>query len=135
MMLRPNMIHMVKTVGASSPRAASPGAVSTPFRLSNMAIERVLLALVILTATGLGFAGIKKNLPFAPEADESGFVGRAVDIVATGDPNPDWLGHPGSTVIYPLAGAYSAYYAITEGGNVIPPDSGLREDFRLDTDD
>lgn len=97
--------------------------------------ERVLLVLILLAATGIGFAGIKKSLPYTPEVDEGNFVRRAVNIAATGDLNPGWFGHPGSTVIYPLAAAYSAWHALTEGGNIIPPDETIRQNFDEDTDD
>lgn len=102
---------------------------------SALSIERCILALIILTAAGLGFAGIKKNLPFTPEVDEGIFVRRAVDIVATGDLNPGWFGHPGSTVIYPLAGAYGAWHAVTDGGSIVPPERDIRQNYDADTDD
>jgi hypothetical protein len=102
---------------------------------STLTVERVLVALVLLTALGIGFAGIKKNLPYTPESDESIFVVRAVDMATTGDLNPHWFGNPGSTVIYPLAAAYSAWHAVTDGGDIIPPDSDIRANYNADRDD
>ena len=51
-------------------------------------------------------AGVRKDLPYAPEIDEPLFVSRAVSIASSGDLSPHWFGHPGSTVIYPLAAIY-----------------------------
>lgn len=102
---------------------------------SRTAIERAVLVFILLTAVAIGFAGIKKNLPFTQESDESIFVGRAVEMVSTGDLNPHWFGNPGSTVIYPLAAAYGVWHAVTDGGNIIPPDGDIRANFEADSDD
>ena len=61
-----------------------------------------LAAIVAVGACALA-VGVTRALPFSPEIDEPTFVGAAVHIAATGDLNPHWLGHPGATVIYPLA--------------------------------
>ena len=50
---------------------------------------------------------LRRFLP-VPEIDEPFFVRPAVQFAGTGDPNPGWFGHPGSTVIYPLAGLFQA---------------------------
>jgi Dolichyl-phosphate-mannose-protein mannosyltransferase len=57
-----------------------------------------------------GAVGVVKSLPYAPETDEPIFVQAAVRIARSGDLNPHWLGHPGATVIYPLAGAFRVLY-------------------------
>lgn len=67
----------------------------------------ILLAGLIALSTGLHLRGIKGDLPFVPEADEPIAVVRAAQIAATHDLNPHWFGHPGSTVIYPLAAVYA----------------------------
>lgn len=59
--------------------------------------------LVALAATG---AGVQRALPVTPEIDEPVFVQPAVRIAATGNLDPGWFGHPGATVIYPLAAFY-----------------------------
>jgi 4-amino-4-deoxy-L-arabinose transferase-like glycosyltransferase len=69
----------------------------------------VVAALVV--ALALHLWGIKRDLPFAPDSDEPAFVSPAVAMAATGNANPRWFGHPGSTVIYPLA----AFYGVWQG--------------------
>ncbi|MCO5185681.1 MAG: glycosyltransferase family 39 protein [Anaerolineae bacterium] len=61
------------------------------------------LFLLLLLAVTLHFLGLRRELPYIPLVDESAFVPRAMAIVATGDLNPGWFGHPGSTLVYPLA--------------------------------
>ena len=65
-------------------------------------LTRWLLLGFVLLAFGLYTLGLRQNLPYDHEVDESTFVERAVYMVATGDMNPGWFGHPGSTVLYPL---------------------------------
>lgn len=50
--------------------------------------------------------GLTGDCPYRPEFDEALSVSTALTMVKTGDPNPHWLAHPGSTLIYPLAGYY-----------------------------
>jgi 4-amino-4-deoxy-L-arabinose transferase-like glycosyltransferase len=59
--------------------------------------------------------GIRKNLPYEPESDESIFVEGAVHMVASGNLNPGWFGNPGSTIFYPLAGTIHAWRVIAHG--------------------
>ncbi len=47
--------------------------------------------------------GLTGDCPYRPEFDEALSVSTALNMVKTGDPNPHWLAHPGSTLIYPLA--------------------------------
>ena len=47
----------------------------------------------------LRLRGITWGLPYLYDPDEHFFVDPAVRIVTTGDLNPHWFGHPGSTVI------------------------------------
>ncbi len=71
-------------------------------------MRRTTAALVAVSALAACavLAGITKSLPFAPENDEPVFVHSAARIAASGNLNPQWFGHPGSTVIYPLALLY-----------------------------
>ena len=70
-----------------------------------------VLACITLVSFVVNVWGIKKNLPYAPEVDEKFFwVGRAVMMASTGSANPGWFGHPGSTVLYPMAAIYRLGY-------------------------
>lgn len=64
----------------------------------------VFCAAAALRAYGLGF-----GLPFLYDFDEPTFSNLAFRIIETGDLNPHWFGHPGSTTIYSLALAYALY--------------------------
>jgi hypothetical protein len=59
----------------------------------------------------------------------------AVTIAATGDLNPHWFGHPGSTIIYPLAGTFHAWNAIAHDGELFGPDADLLTEFQSDSSD
>jgi predicted membrane-bound mannosyltransferase len=50
-------------------------------------------------------------------------------MAATGDLDPHWFGHPGSTTIYPLAGIYHVWDAVGHGGRVFSPDARVAERF------
>jgi 4-amino-4-deoxy-L-arabinose transferase-like glycosyltransferase len=65
--------------------------------------QHLALGAVLVVAVGAIGMGIVKSLPYSPEVDEPAFVLPAMHIAATGDLNPHWFGHPGATVIYPLA--------------------------------
>jgi hypothetical protein len=67
---------------------------------------------------------VHRDLPLR-DPDESTFVGSAVHIASTGDPNPHWFGHPGSTVIYPLAAGIHVWDALTQHGPVLTSDLAL----------
>lgn len=68
--------------------------------------QRLWLLALLLTVTWLYTWGLPRNLPYANEADESIFVDRAIVMLHTGDWNPRWFGHPGSTIFYPLLAIY-----------------------------
>lgn len=74
--------------------------------------------------------GIQQDLPFTPEVDEPRFVTLAVKIADSGNLNPGWFGHPGSTVIYPLAGLYRLWHAIGYMGLQLHS-NGVRATFEL----
>jgi 4-amino-4-deoxy-L-arabinose transferase-like glycosyltransferase len=65
-----------------------------------------------------------------PDIDEPFFVRPAVQIAATGDPNPGWFGHPGSTVIYPLAGLFHVWDAVAHHGPILTSNSELTARFQ-----
>lgn len=68
--------------------------------------QRLWLLALLLLATWLYTWGLTRNLPYANEADENIFVDRAIVMLSTGDWNPRWFGHPGSTIFYPLLAIY-----------------------------
>lgn len=78
--------------------------------------KRFLVALCVLGAMALSLAinlsHIQRDLPFDIQPDEDTFSGAALLIVSTGSLNPKWFGHPGSTLIYPLAFIYHLYGVI-----------------------
>jgi 4-amino-4-deoxy-L-arabinose transferase-like glycosyltransferase len=87
-----------------------------------------LVAIVLLSAV-LYLPGLRRDLPYTPEADEPLLVVPAISIAATGDLNPRWFGHPGSTVVYPLALAAHAWHCVTARGRCVAPDPSLREAY------
>jgi 4-amino-4-deoxy-L-arabinose transferase-like glycosyltransferase len=89
-----------------------------------------LLVLVAFSSVAHLWA-LHRDLPLQ-EPDESAFVRPAVRIAATGDLNPDWFGHPGSTVIYPVAGFIRGWETIAHGGPIIGEDSELTARFNDD---
>ena len=76
----------------------------------------VVVALLAIVALSLfvHLHGLSHDLP-APGADEPYFVLPAARMAWKGDANPQWFGHPGSTVIYPLAIAYRAREVLFHG--------------------
>jgi 4-amino-4-deoxy-L-arabinose transferase-like glycosyltransferase len=90
------------------------------------------VALLTVASLALHLWGIRKELPYIPHIDEPTLVRPAVQMAATGDMNPHWFGHPGSTVIYPLVPVYRAYHALARGGALLRPDPALAEDFTAD---
>ncbi|MFZ2518587.1 MAG: hypothetical protein WA089_07790, partial [Anaerolineae bacterium] len=66
---------------------------------------------VLIVAFGLRVYGFWFGLPYVLTGDgENAFIVPAVRMVVGGDLNPHWFGHPGSTVIYPLALLYGLIY-------------------------
>src|SRR5262245_40435562 len=74
---------------------------------------------------------LRRDLPLQ-DVDESTFVRRAVNIAATRDLNPHWFGHPGSTVIYPLAGVYRAWDTLVHDGPFVGASPKLTSRFQKD---
>ncbi len=96
-------------------------------RLRSIGIVAVLVA-----AGTFYLATARKDLPYLPRFDEPVFVRPAVRMVSTNDFNPGWFGHPGSTVIYPLAALYRFSAFIAEGGNLFAPRPAVRDRFEND---
>jgi hypothetical protein len=67
---------------------------------------------------------LRRDLPLH-DPDEAAFVRPAVHIAATGDLNPHWFGHPGSTVIYPLALFFRVWDLLFHQGPLLGSDSAL----------
>ncbi len=68
------------------------------------------LGLIVLGTVTLLLWGLVGDLPYAPDVDEPTFMGAAVGMLARHSLNPQWFGHPGSTVIYPIAALVEFWY-------------------------
>jgi hypothetical protein len=92
-----------------------------------------VLALLGIIAVSLfvHLHGLSHDLP-APGADEPYFVLPAARMAWKGDANPQWFGHPGSTVIYPLAVAYRAREVLFHGAPLIGEAPSVAARFRSD---
>ncbi|MCB0017629.1 MAG: phospholipid carrier-dependent glycosyltransferase, partial [Anaerolineales bacterium] len=66
----------------------------------------IWLAAVLLLATCIQLWGINRDLPHIAEIDEPTFVSIAVEIATTGNLAAANMGHPGTTLTYPLAAIY-----------------------------
>ncbi len=87
----------------------------------------VLLGLMtFLVVASLG--AMERSLPLQ-DPDEEFFLVPAVSIAASGDPNPHWFGHPGSTVIYPVAALIHVWDAALHDGPVFGSNPELQERF------
>jgi hypothetical protein len=88
-------------------------------------------ALVGLIALALGFHlwGISQDLPLVIGGDETMFMQPAIHIAATGNLNPGYFGHPGSTIIYPLAVISRVWYAVHHHGPLLRPSLNLQDAF------
>jgi len=78
-------------------------------------VNNWIVLIIIGIYSVLNFWGVEKNLPYIPEVDEQHKVERAMRMASTGDLNPGWFGHPGSTVIYPLTAVYYVRYLLLDG--------------------
>jgi 4-amino-4-deoxy-L-arabinose transferase-like glycosyltransferase len=83
---------------------------------------------IMALSLGLEVWAVSYDLPY-PNVDEPTFVQPAVHMAATGDLDPHWFGHPGSTTIYPLAGIYHAWDAVGHGGPVFSSNGRVAERF------
>src|SRR2546429_1088244 len=88
----------------------------------------ILVALLAVSCVGHVWA-LHRDLPLH-DPDESAFVGPAVHIAATGDLNPHWFGHPGSTIIYPLAALFHARDSLAHPGHILSSNPALTSRLR-----
>ncbi len=95
---------MPKASGAVLPGGSAGG---SAVRWAVLAGLGICAAGLLLRVIGLDF-----GLPFIYDPDEPDFVGRAWQMVTTGDLNPHWFGHPGTTVMYAFAGVFKGYSAL-----------------------
>jgi dolichyl-phosphate-mannose-protein mannosyltransferase len=96
-------------------------------------IISALVALMVVSSIA-HLSALHRDLPLA-DVDEHDFVAPAVHIAATGDLNPHWFGHPGSTVIYPLAVLFHARNAVTHPEKTLSTDTALKARFRNEPTD
>ncbi len=73
-----------------------------------------MLGGLALCAAGLllRVIGLDFGLPFIHDPDEPDVVGRAWQMVTTGDLNPRWFGHPGTPVMSAFAAVFQGYSAL-----------------------
>jgi len=90
-----------------------------------VSMRRAALAALLLFAALTALWGVRRDLPNAPESDEVDFLMVAARIATSGDLNPHWFGHPGSTFIYPYAAALHVAHAVQGGGAWLRADPGL----------
>lgn len=107
---------------AAQPAPAGPAAWTPP-------APRLHLILLLLTAFALLVAGLQRTLPLLPDPDEATFAEAAVRIAATGNLDPGFYGHPGSTLIYPLAVAYRIWHALSAHGRLLHADPLLIDHY------
>jgi 4-amino-4-deoxy-L-arabinose transferase-like glycosyltransferase len=70
------------------------------------------VGVLVVLAVIIRMRGVSWGLPYLYDPDEHYLVDPAVRFVITGDLNPHWFAHPGSTVIYSLGLAYFVYWLI-----------------------
>jgi hypothetical protein len=99
-------------------------------RLSARVVVAALL-LIVGVSLFVHLRGLTHDLP-APGADEPYFVLPAARMAWKGDPDPHWFGHPGSTVIYPLALAYRVREVVFHGAPPFGSAPSLAARFRSD---
>jgi hypothetical protein len=71
-----------------------------------------ILSFILTVALTLGMIGLDHGLPYFPDADEPYFV-RCANRIANLHQSPGWFGHPGSTLIYPLAFIYKLWGSVS----------------------
>jgi 4-amino-4-deoxy-L-arabinose transferase-like glycosyltransferase len=107
-----------------------PAAAAEPGRLPRPLVVAVLVVILVASAAVL-LIGLDRDLP-SPEPDEPFFVLPAVEMAAHGSLNPHWFGHPGSTVILPLAAAFRAREVIFHGAPLLGDAPGVTQRFEHD---
>ena len=92
-----------------------------------------IVALIVAMSGVAHFVGIHRDLP-SPDVDEPFFVLPPVQMASSGSLDPHWFGHPGSTVILPLAVAYRAREVLFHGAPLFGPAPSVTTRFRSDED-
>jgi len=83
--------------------------------------------LLALTGLGLRLYAIDWGLPFVYDPDEPDFVQRAFAMLQSGNLDPGWFGHPGSTAIYSFLAAFGAL-EIVGSSDLAAAAAAFRED-------
>ena len=130
-----NVIHGLRTRDPLKTRMAAPSVetrsepTSTVRGRPRLARGRYLPAVVLLLLMSFSvlahLGALDQDLPL-PDGDETFFVKPAVSIAATGNLNPHWFGHPGSTVIYPVAVLVRVWDAAS-GGPILGSHAALEQ--------
>jgi 4-amino-4-deoxy-L-arabinose transferase-like glycosyltransferase len=94
------------------------------------AFRLVFFLNLMLLYAGVLLWGIQHNLPYTGEIDEPFFVRPAMEMASSGDLNPGWFGHPGSTVIYPLAGIFHFWHSLVTDSSLWQANPDLAAHFR-----
>ena len=116
----------------TSPQIATQAAATSPARSERLPrTVLVILLLLMAVSSSAHIRALHRDLPLH-DTDEDYFVEPAVHIAATGDLNPHWFGHPGSTVIYPVAFLIHGWDAVAHDGPLLSPNRDLTE--RNETD-
>jgi hypothetical protein len=89
----------------------------------------ILLTAILALSGAVHLIGWHRDLP-SPEPDEPYFVLPAVKMASQGSLDPHWFGHPGSTVIVPLALAYRATDVVLHGGPIVGASRSIETRFR-----
>jgi len=90
-----------------------------------------ILFLIILLTFFLRIYGINFGLPYLYNPDEPTFVSRAMHF-GTGDLNPHWFGHPGSTLMYILFLLYGVYFVLGHLLGIFPDWQSFETLFQTD---
>lgn len=93
---------------------------------------RLHLIALLLAAALVSLWGLQKTLPILQDVDEYTFVDAALRVAASGDWNPGFFGHPGSTTIYPLALLARGWHALTQHGMLLRADPNLAAHYAAD---
>ena len=79
--------------------------------IKNFVLNNKAILCIVTISFILRIWGVKFGLPYTPHPDEPCYVEKAINFF-TGDFNPHWFGHPGSTVINTLFLVYNIYFII-----------------------
>ena len=73
----------------------------------------LILSCILIFALMLGMIGLNHGLPYSRKVDEYRMATIAGRMAANNSPHPGWFGHPGSTLIYPLACVYKLWGSVS----------------------